>query len=215
MTVENRPINILLVDDHPVVREGIRGMLASHNDLIVVAQASNGAEAIEIVERATLDVVLMDLRMPGGDGVEATRSIISAHPDIRVLVLTTYETDDDILRAIEAGASGYLLKDIDPQSLAQAVRSAASGDAVLSPSAAATLVGKTQGTLTEIPRLSDQEVRVLQLVADGHTNFNVGRLMYISETTVKTYLSRTYEKLAVKDRTSAVRLGIKYGYIDR
>lgn len=212
---DEQMISVLLADDHPVVREGIRGMLASQADLEVVGQASSGPEAVKFVAQKHPDVVLMDLRMPGGDGVDATREIVAGYPGTRVLVLTTYETDDDILRAVEAGASGYLLKDIDPQTLAGAVRSAAVGGTSLSPSAAAALMNRMQGKTTATPKLSEQETKVLQLVADGSTNAEVAARMFISETTVKTYLSRTYEKLGVTDRMSAVRLGMKYGLLDR
>src|SRR6478735_7163083 len=193
-------IRILLADDHPVVREGIRGMLHGYDDIEVVGQAGSGPEAVALVEEVHPDLVLMDLRMPGGDGVEATRAIVAAHPATRVVVLTTYETDQDILRAIEAGAAGYLLKDIAPAELARSVRAAAGGETVLATSAA--------------PELSPQEVRVLRLAADGRTNAAIGAALFIGEATVKTYLSRAYEKLGVSDRTSAVRRALELGLLD-
>ena len=159
-------IRIVLADDHPVVREGIRGMLQGYDDIEVVGQAGSGPEAVALVAELHPDLVLMDLRMPGGDGVEATRAIVAAHPATRVVVLTTYETDQDILRAIEAGASGYLLKDIAPAELARSVRSAAAGQTVLATSAATALLGRVQGRQAA-PALSAQEINVLRLAADG------------------------------------------------
>ncbi|MGO4301767.1 response regulator [Leifsonia sp. RAF41] len=206
-------IRIVLADDHPVVREGIRGMLQSYDDIEVVGQAGSGPEAVALVAELHPDLVLMDLRMPGGDGVEATRTIAAAHPSTRVVVLTTYETDQDILRAIEAGASGYLLKDIAPAELARSVRSAAAGQTVLATSAATALLGRVQGRQAG-PALSAQEVNVLRLAADGLTNAAIGSQLFIGEATVKTYLSRAYEKLGVSDRTSAVRRALELGLLD-
>lgn len=206
-------IRILLADDHPVVREGIRGMLQSYDDIEVVGQAGSGPEAVSLVAVLKPDLVLMDLRMPGGDGVAATRAIAAEYPGTRVVVLTTYETDQDILRAIEAGASGYLLKDIAPADLARSVRSAAAGETVLATSAASALLGRLQGR-GQAPALSAQEVKVLRLAADGLTNAAIGAELYIGEATVKTYLARAYEKLGVSDRTSAVRRALELGLID-
>lgn len=206
-------IRILLADDHPVVREGIRGMLQGYDDIEVVGQAGSGPEAVALVAELHPDLVLMDLRMPGGDGVEATRAIAAAHPGTRVVVLTTYETDQDILRAIEAGASGYLLKDIAPAELARSVRSAAAGETVLATSAATALLGRVQGRQAA-PALSAQEVKVLRLAADGLTNAAIGSQLFIGEATVKTYLSRAYEKLGASDRTSAVRRALELGLLD-
>ena len=206
-------IRIVLADDHPVVREGIRGMLQGYDDIEVVGQAGSGPEAVDLVAALSPDLVLVDLRMPGGDGVAATRAIASAHPATRVVVLTTYETDQDILRAIEAGASGYLLKDIAPAELARSVRSAAAGETVLATSAATALLGRVQGRRAD-PALSAQEVKVLGLAADGLTNAAIGAQLFIGEATVKTYLSRAYEKLGVSDRTSAVRRALELGLLD-
>lgn len=206
-------IRIVLADDHPVVREGIRGMLQGYDDIEVVGQAGSGPEAVDLVAALSPDLVLMDLRMPGGDGVAATRAIASAHPATRVVVLTTYETDQDILRAIEAGASGYLLKDIAPTELARSVRSAAAGETVLATSAATALLGRVQGRRAD-PALSAQEVKVLRFAADGLTNAAIGARLFIGEATVKTYLSRAYEKLGVSDRTSAVRRALELGLLD-
>lgn len=207
-------IRIVLADDHPVVREGIRGMLTGYDDIDVVGQAASGPEAVELVAALHPDLVLMDLRMPGGDGVAATRAIVAAHPGTRVVVLTTYETDQDILRAIEAGAGGYLLKDIAPAELARSVRAAAAGETVLATSAASALLGRLRGGASTAPALSPQEVKVLRLAADGRTNAAIGAELFIGEATVKTYLSRAYEKLGASDRTSAVRRALELGLLD-
>jgi DNA-binding NarL/FixJ family response regulator len=195
-------IRILLVDDHPVVRHGLRGMLDAEPDLSVVGEASSGAEGVARAAELTPDIVLMDLRMPGGDGVEATGRILAAAPTTRVVVLTTYEADRDILRAIEAGACGYLLKDASPAELAGAVRAAARGETVLAPSVAKTLVRQVRSPAP--PALSAREAQVLRLVAKGMTNADIGRELFISEATVKTHLLRVFAKLDVADRTAAV-----------
>ena len=205
-------IRLVLVDDHPLVREGIRGMLAAYPDIEVVGQAADGGRGLDIVRELRPDLVLMDLRMPGGDGVTATREIVSAGLS-RVVVLTTYETDEDILRAVEAGATGYLLKDITPDELARAVRAAARGETVLAPSAQGALLHRVQRPRSATPALSAREVSVLAHAAEGRTNAAIGAAMHISETTVKTYLARAFDKLGVSDRTSAVRRAIDLGLI--
>jgi DNA-binding NarL/FixJ family response regulator len=204
-------IRILLVDDHPVVRMGLRGMLDAEPDLTVVGEASSGVEGFEQALALTPDIVLMDLRMPGGDGVEATGRILSAAPGVRVMVLTTYESDRDILRAIEAGASGYLLKDASPTELADAVRAAARGETVLAPSVASTLVRQVRSPAP--PALSARETEVLKLVASGLTNAEIGKRLFISEATVKTHLLRVFNKLDVADRTAAVTTAMRHGLL--
>ncbi|MCW2913932.1 MAG: DNA-binding response regulator [Actinomycetia bacterium] len=202
-------IKVLLVDDHPVVREGLRGMLSGEDDLHVVAEASGAAEAVAAVRKHHPDVVLMDLRMPGADGVEATARVLAQRPQTKVVVLTTYETDSDILRAVEAGAAGYLLKDASRQDLAQAIRAAARGETVLAPSVAAKLVSRMRAPVD----LSPREIEVLRLVARGHTNAEIGRELFISEATVKTHLLRTFGKLGVSDRTAAVTSALERGIL--
>ena len=202
-------IKILLVDDHPVVREGLRGMLASEDDLEVVAEAGCAAEAVAAVRAHGPDVVLMDLRMPGGDGVEATARVLVQRPQTRVVVLTTYETDADILRAVEAGAAGYLLKDASRAELAQAIRAAVRGETVLAPSVAAKLVSRMRSPVD----VSRREIEVLRLVARGHTNAEIGRELLISEATVKTHLLRAFGKLGVSDRTAAVTAALERGIL--
>jgi DNA-binding NarL/FixJ family response regulator len=204
-------IRILLVDDHPVVRLGLRGMLDAEPDLTVVGEASSGDEGLEKTLAERPDIVLMDLRMPGGDGVSATERILAAAPGTRVLVLTTYESDRDILRAIEAGAGGYLLKDASPAELAEAVRAAARGETVLAPSVASTLVRQVRAPAT--PALSARETEVLRLVANGLTNADIGKRLFIAEATVKTHLLRIFNKLDVADRTAAVTTAMRLGIL--
>ena len=201
-------IRILLVDDHPVVRHGLRGMLDAEPDLSVVGEASSGDDGVAQATELVPDLVLMDLRMPGGDGVEATGRILAALPRTRVMVLTTYETDRDILRAIEAGACGYLLKDASPAQLADAVRAAARGETVLAPSVASTLIRQVRSPAP--PALSARETEVLRLVARGLTNGDIARQLYISEATVKTHLLRVFNKLDVADRTAAVTTAMSH-----
>ncbi|GLY05618.1 response regulator transcription factor [Actinoplanes sp. NBRC 101535] len=204
-------IRVLLVDDHPVVRMGLRGMLDAEPDLTVIGEASSGAEGAAMALAERPDIVLMDLRMPGGDGVEATGRILAADRNIRVMVLTTYESDRDILRAIEAGASGYLLKDASPSELADAVRAAARGETVLAPSVASTLIRQVRSPAP--PALSARETEVLRLVAAGSTNADIGRQLFISEATVKTHLLRVFNKLDVADRTAAVTTAMRHGLL--
>ena len=205
------PIRILIVDDHPVVRTGIEGMLASQADLEIVGQAADGASAVDLCAEVYPAVVLMDLRMAGMDGVAATRAIKSRFPTIHVLVLTTYDSDADILRAIEAGATGYLLKDTPREQLFQAIRSAARGEAALAPTVAARLMSRMRAPAEE--SLSAREIEVLALVARGASNRQVGRELHISEATVKTHLIHIFDKLGVADRTAAVTTALERGIL--
>ena len=205
------PTKVLLVDDHPVVREGLRGMIDAEPDLTVVGEAGSGAEAIALAESLCPDVILMDLRMPDVDGVTATERILAALPRTRIVVVTTYESDTDILRAVEAGAAGYLLKDASRAELADAVRDAARGKTVLSPTVADRLVRFVRQPTSVT--LSAREVEVLGQVAKGNTNAEVGRQLHISEATVKTHLLRTFHKLGVSDRTAAVTTAMSLGLL--
>jgi DNA-binding NarL/FixJ family response regulator len=204
-------IRVVLADDHPIVREGLRGMLAAEPGIEVVAEAASGAEAVAVAARYRPDVVLMDLRMPGGDGVTATAKILAATPGARVVVLTTYETDADIVRAVEAGAVGYLLKDTPVAELSQAIRAAARGETVLAPSVARRLVSHVRQPRRDL--LSGRETEVLALVARGLTNAEIGQQLTITEATVKTHLIRSFSKLGVNDRTAAVTSAIALGAI--
>jgi DNA-binding NarL/FixJ family response regulator len=205
------PVTVLIADDHPVVREGLRGMLAADPAITVVGEAGSGDEAVAMARMHRPDVVLMDLRMPGGDGVQATTGILATAPGTRVVVLTTYETDADIVRAVEAGAAGYLLKDTPRQDLVAAIRAAARGETVLGPTVAGRLVSQLRRPATE--PLSAREAEVLALVARGSTNAEIGRALYISEATVKTHLLRAFGKLGVSDRTAAVTTAIELGML--
>ena len=209
MSEREGAIRVLLADDHPVVREGLRGMLAAEPDIEVVGEAASGPEAVALAGRLRPDVILMDLRMPGGDGVAAIRCL----PGATVVVLTTYDSDADILRAVEAGAAGYLLKDTPRAVLADRVRAAARGETVLAPAVAGRLMGRMRaepaGSRSE--QLSARETEVLALVARGLTNAQIARRLYLSEATVKTHLLRACAKLGVSGRTAAVTRAIETG----
>jgi DNA-binding NarL/FixJ family response regulator len=204
-------IRLLLVDDHPVVREGLRGMLEAEPDLCVVGEAGSGEEAVVVARTARPDVILMDLRMRGLDGAGATERVLAELGNTKIIVLTTYETDADILRAVEAGACGYLLKDASRAELAGAVRAAVRGETVLAPSVAGRLVDQVRHPAR--PGLSGREVEVLGLVAGGLTNAEIGRALHISEATVKTHLLRIFSKLDVSDRTAAVTTAMGRGLL--
>jgi DNA-binding NarL/FixJ family response regulator len=212
------PITLLLVDDHPVVRGGLRGMFATSPDFTVLAEATGGREAVTLAERLDPDVVLMDLRMPEGNGVEAITELTRRGLRCRVLVLTTYDTDSDVIPAIEAGATGYLLKDAPADELFEAVRAAAENRTVLAPSVAALLVARLRtpaepAASADLPALSAREKDVLTLVAKGTTNREIARKLFISEATVKTHLTHLYAKLGVNDRAAAVATAYEHGIL--
>lgn len=196
------PVRILIVDDHAVIRDGITAMLEPHDDLAVVGQAADGTTAVHLASRLRPDVVLMDLRMPGTDGATATAQITAHQPAPRVLVLTTYYSDADILRAMAAGAIGYLLKDTPRAELFSAIHAAAQGRTTLTPAVATKLVNQLHVPRTE--PLSPREQQVLTLVAAGTTNRGIAARLNVTEATVKTYLTRIFTKLGVGDRTAAV-----------
>ena len=206
------PIRLLIVDDHPIMRDGLRGVFSDDADFEVAGEAGDGAEAVRLAQQIDVDVILMDLRMPGMGGVEAITKLRELRHPARVLILTTYDTDRDVLPAIKAGATGYLLKDAPRDELIRGVRAAYAGQSVLAPSVAGTLVGLAGG---EQPAgaLSPREVEVLRLVADGATNQVAARKLLISETTIKTHLLHIYTKLGVRDRASAVAAAYKRGLI--
>lgn len=208
---EGRIIRLLIVDDHPVVRSGLQGMLSSQPDFEVAGEAQDGSEGVALVGKLRPDVVLMDLRMPEMDGVAAIDRIKTEHPETQVLVLTTYESDADILRAIEKGASGYLLKDAPREDLYAAIRAVSQGKSPLAPAVAARLMGRLRGSADKA--LSNREIEVLELVARGTSNKQIGKELWISETTVKTHMLHVFEKLGVTDRTAAVTVALKRGII--
>ncbi|MDI5979153.1 response regulator [Amycolatopsis magusensis] len=202
-------IRLLIVDDHPVVRDGLSSMFSRDPECEVVGEAADGAEAVRLAGRLRPDVVLMDLRMPGMDGVRATREL--AGLGTRVLVLTTYDTDSHVLPAIEAGATGYLLKDAPGDELLRAVRATARGEAVLAPSAAALLMNRVRSSAAG--PLSPRELEVLQLVAAGATNREAAAKLFITEATVKSHLLNIYGKLDVGDRAAAVSEAFNRGLL--
>ena len=202
-------IRILICDDHPVVRAGLRGMIESQPDLDVVSEAANGTEAVALASRLRPDVVLMDLQMPGMDGVTATEGIKENHPDIHVLILTTYDTDADILRALEKGATGYLLKDEREDRLFDAIREVAGGRSPLAPGVASRLVERLRGDTES--HMSEREIEILRLVAQGHSNREIAREILVSESTVKAHMLHIFDKLGVTDRTAAVTTALRRG----
>jgi DNA-binding NarL/FixJ family response regulator len=204
-------IGVLIVDDHPVVRDGLRGMFAGDERFTVLGEAGNGHEALAVAGSVDPDVVLMDLRMPEMDGVSTIRALKERGSRARVLVLTTYDTDSDVLPAIKAGATGYLLKDTPREELFRAVTAAARGESVLSPAVAGRLMGSLRSPAKE--PLSQRELEVLGLIARGCSNRETAGRLFISEATVKTHLLHAYAKLGVRDRAAAVAAAFERGLL--
>ncbi|MGU3437534.1 response regulator [Actinomycetes bacterium M1A6_2h] len=213
-------VSVLLVDDQELMRMGLTMVLDAHDDIAVVGEAADGASAIAAAERLTPDVVLMDVRMPGIDGVTATERITSAHESVRVLIMTTFDLDEHVLGALRAGASGFLLKDTPPEDLVSAVRSVAAGDAVVSPRVTRRLLSRF---MTEDPApahdasilnsLTDREREVLGLIASGMSNAEIAASLFLSEATVKTHVGRVLTKLNLRDRVQAVVLAYETGVV--
>ncbi|MCP4967268.1 MAG: response regulator transcription factor [bacterium] len=210
-TGSGSPIRVLIADDHPVVRDGLRGLFANDPAFEVVGEAANGREAVARTEAFRPDVVLMDLRMPEQDGASATKEIVDRKLGAQVLILTTFDTENDVVHAIEAGAIGYLLKDTPRTELSRAVKAAARGDSVLSPPVARQLMGGLRGPSPTT--LSDRELEILRIVARGATNKAMAAQLFISEATVKTHLLHIYDKLGVNDRAAAVATGYERGLL--
>ncbi|MGW2182777.1 response regulator [Streptomyces sp. NPDC001732] len=206
-------IRVVVVDDHTVMRAGVVALLAGEDGIEIVGEAGDGRAALDLVGRYDPDVALVDLRMPVLDGVGATAGIVARYPRTRVLILTTYDTDQDIERGVEAGAIGYLLKDTTREQLADAIRSAARGETVLAPRVAEKLVARMRRPAQE--PLTARETEVLDAVADGLTNAEIGRRLVIAEATVKTHLLRLFAKLDVSDRTRAVVVAMERGLLRR
>jgi DNA-binding NarL/FixJ family response regulator len=204
-------IRLVIADDHPIVRAGLQGLLSSQPDFDLIGEAADGIEALELVRIHRPDVALVDLRMPLLDGVGTTREIRRISPATQVLVLTTYDTDADVLRAIEAGAIGYLLKETPREELFRAVRATAVGHSVLSPSVASRLVGRSRSP--DERSLSAREIEVLLHVSRGTSNKIIARDLRISEATVKTHLLHIFAKLSVDDRTAAVTVALERGIV--
>lgn len=212
------PITVLLVDDHKLVRQGVRAFLETLPGIVVVGEAGSGEEAVALLGEQVPDVVLMDLIMPGGmDGVEATRLIRRASPHTQVIVLTSYHEDEHIFPALRAGALSYVLKDIGPLELADAVRKAATGEAVLHPRVAARVIREIQGARTDAPNpfadLTDRELELLRLIADGLSNADIAARLVISEKTVKGHVSNILSKLHLADRTQAAVYAWREGLV--
>lgn len=204
-------ITLMIVDDHPVVRDGLRGLFATDPRFDVVAEAADGAEAITLAQRLHPAVILMDLRMPGLGGVAAIEALADAGSSSRVVVLTTYDTDADVLPAIEAGAIGFLLKDASQEELHRAVEAAARGESVLAPAVLSRVMARSRQPAA--PPLSPRELEVLELIARGCSNREAARRLLISEATVKTHLLHAFDKLGVRDRTAAVATAIARGHL--
>jgi DNA-binding NarL/FixJ family response regulator len=215
---------VLLADDQELLRLGFRMILSEEEDIEVVGEASDGSEAIDLARALQPNVVLMDIRMPVTDGIEATRRIVAADDDIRVLALTTFDLDEYAFGALRAGASGFLLKDVPPKDLVAAIRSVASGDAVVSPRITrqlldryAHLLAPTEGhpatNHVELSRLTDREREVLVIVAEGLSNAEIAKALFVSEATVKSHLGNILAKLGVRDRVQAVVLAYETGLV--
>lgn len=213
------PISVVLVDDHNVVRFGLRAFFSTLADIEVVGEAADGAEAVALAQTLAPDVILMDLMMPGMDGVQATRAVKQASPRTQVIVLTSYHEDEHIFPAIRAGALSYVLKDIDPDDLAEAIRRARAGEAVLHPRVAARMVRELHGSRSEavnpFSELTDRELEVLRLVAEGKSNHDIAEGLVISEKTVKSHLSNILGKLHLADRTQAAVYAWQAGIVRR
>jgi DNA-binding NarL/FixJ family response regulator len=212
-------IRVLVADDQSMVRAGFRMLLSGEDGIEVVAEASNGLEAVDKAARFQPTVVLMDIRMPELDGLEATRRILAADPSARVLILTTFDLDEYIYQALQAGASGFVLKDDPPEQLIAAIRTVAAGDALLSP----TVTKRVIEQFTRIPRrtspaeldeLTAREREVLRLITQGLSNAEIGQVLFISETTVKTHVTRVLQKLDLRDRVQAVVFAYQTGFFE-
>jgi DNA-binding NarL/FixJ family response regulator len=212
-------IRVLVVDDQSMVRAGFRLLLADEPDIEVVAEASNGRDAVAHAARLRPDVILMDIRMPEMDGLEATRRILASDSDARVLVLTTFDLDDYVFEALRAGASGFVLKDEPPEQLLSAVRTVAAGDALLSPTVTRRVIRRfatvrRQAPPAAVADLTPRELEVFRLITRGLSNAEIGQELFISDTTVKTHVTRLLQKLDVRDRAQAIVLAYQTGLFD-
>ena len=212
-------IRVLVADDQSMIRAGFRMLLAGEPEITVVAEAANGLEAVEKAARFSPTVVLMDIRMPELDGLQATRRILGADPAARVLILTTFDLDEYVYEALAAGASGFVLKDDPPEQLIAAIRTVASGDALLSPRVTRQVISRfahigRQSVPKELGELTARELEVLQLIARGLSNAEIGQTLFITETTVKTHVTHVLQKLGLRDRVQAVVLAHRAGIVE-
>ncbi len=212
-------IRVLVADDQSMVRAGFRMLLGGQDDIDVVAEAGNGREAVDKAARFQPHVVLMDIRMPELDGLQATREILAANPDARILILTTFDLDEYIYEALRAGASGFVLKDDPPEQLIAAIRTVAAGDALLSPSITHSVISqfaqiRRPAPPTELEELTSREMEVFRLIARGLSNAEIGEQLFISDTTVKTHVTHVLQKLNLRDRVQAVVLAYQAGIVD-
>jgi two-component system, NarL family, response regulator LiaR len=212
--MEGNRIRVLIADDHGILRGGLRTCLRAFHDMEVVGEAVNGEEALQKAQELRPDVVLMDLRMPVMDGVEATRQIRACCPEIQVVALTSFVENELVSRALQAGAIGYLLKNVSPQELAEALRAAAQGRSTLSPEATQALVQSVTDTRLTIEPLTPREQQVLSLLVEGLTNLQIGQELGITESTTKSHVSTIIAKLGVSSRTEAVALALKHGLVE-
>ncbi len=210
---ESKPIRVMLVDDHQMVRNGLKTFLLVHDDLELVGEASNGEQALTTFERVDPDVILMDMKMPRMDGVEATQALLKRDPDVRIIALTSFKDEDLIRKALEAGAMGYLLKDVDVDELAEAIRAAYRGEPTLAPEAAWVLFKATRRGPELGDDLTEREREVLALLVEGLTNPEIADRLYISDSTVKTHVSNILSKLGVSTRTEAASLALQKGLL--
>lgn len=206
-------ITVVICDDAPIVRMGLRMVVESEPDLTVVGEAKDGAEAVAVVRAEQPDVILLDIQMPGVDGIEAARQILAEDTKTRVLVLTTYDHDDNVLAALSAGASGFLVKDAPPERVIEAIRAIAAGDAMLSPTVTRRLLDSVGLPKGKLPKLSEQDTEILKLIAKGRTNNEIAADLDLTPTTVKTYVSRLFTRIGARDRTHAVVLAYESGLV--
>lgn len=204
----NPPIRILLADDHPSLRTGLASILNAHDNLTVVAEAGSGREALELAANTNPDVMILDLRMPDGDGIETTRLLMEKNPESRILILTTYDSEEDIFNALDAGARGYILKDTTSEEIIEAVRQVHAGNRFLPPAVAARLADRMIRQ-----SLTPRELDVLRLVSRGRTNKEIAAAMFISEETIKSHMKGLFQKLGVHDRAEAVAIALQRGLL--
>ena len=215
-------IRLLIADDQALVRAGVRMILDAEPDLEIVAEAADGVEALEAVDRYTIDVALMDIRMPNLDGIEATRRLVARSPTTHVLILTTFDLNEYVYEALRAGAAGFLLKDAPPEQLVDAIRVVASGEALLAPTITRRVIEEfvrrpppATGPPPEVDSLTARELEVLRLIARGRSNAEIAKELFLGETTVKTHVARILQKLELRDRVQAVVFAYETGLVQR